>query len=61
MTTKLSYSIKEACDATGIGRTVIFEEIKAGNLKARKRGSSTIILAEDLQAYLAALPEAEAA
>lgn len=53
---KLAYSIAEASEATGIGRTAIYEEISAGRLKARKRGSATLILAEDLQAFLAGLP-----
>jgi hypothetical protein len=53
---KLAYTIPEVTEVTGIGRTSIYEEIAAGRLVARKRGSSTIILAEDLAAYLAGLP-----
>lgn len=55
---KLAYTIPEATIATGIGRTSLYEEISAGRLVARKRGSTTIILASDLAAYLAALPVA---
>jgi hypothetical protein len=58
---KLAYTIAEAIKATGIGKTSLFAEMKAGRLVARKRGSQTLILAEDLRAYLAALPIAEAA
>lgn len=58
---KLSYSIKEACEVTGIGRTSLYEAIAAGTLKSRKFGAKTLILAEDLNAFLASLPSAEAA
>lgn len=53
---KLAYSIDEAVAATSISRSVIYEDIAAGRLTALKRGRSTIILAADLAAYLAALP-----
>jgi len=53
---RLAYSIDEAVAASGLGRSVIYEEIKAKRMKARKRGRSTIILAADLEAYLASLP-----
>lgn len=58
---KLAYSIKEAVEATGISRAALYQDIAAGKLATRKRGASTIILADDLNAYLAALPSAEAA
>ena len=38
---------------------MLYEDIAAGILPARKRGNRTIILAEDLKAYLAALPAVE--
>lgn len=53
---KLAFTIEEAVAATGIGRSSIYEDIAARRLPARKRGRSTIILAADLAAYLAALP-----
>jgi len=56
---KLAYSIPEAVAATSFGKTVLYEDIAAGILPARKRGNRTIILAEDLKAYLAALPAVE--
>lgn len=56
MPEKLAYTVNEACAATGIGRTSLYEEIRAGKLVARKRGATTLILAIDLDAYLAALP-----
>jgi hypothetical protein len=58
---KMAYSIPEAMEATGIGRSSLYEDISAGRLMARKRGSRTVILARDLAAYLEALPVAEMA
>lgn len=55
---KLAYTVPEAVKATGIGRTALYEEIKAGNLRASKRGSQTLILATELERFLTALPAA---
>ena len=54
---KVAYSIKEAVAAGGGSRSTIYEAIKSGALKARKRGRSTVILATDLTRYLEALPD----
>lgn len=54
--TPLAYSVSEACNVARTGRTFIYEAIKAGELVARKRGRSTIILADDLQRWLQSLP-----
>lgn len=56
MNAPLTYSIEEARKVTGVGRTVLYEEIKAGRLRAVKRGRRTLILTEDLQRWLKALP-----
>ena len=58
---RLSYSVQEAAEVTGVGRSLLYEEIAAGHLVARKVGSKrTVILAADLEAWLNALPIAEA-
>lgn len=57
----LAYPIAEAAKAAGIGRTMMWEAIRTGQLKARKNGAKTIILAEDLTAYLRSLPEVRTA
>ena len=57
----LAYDIKGAIKEGNVGRSKIFEEISAGRLKARKVGRRTIILREDLVAWLAALPTRQAA
>ena len=46
----------EAARAAGVGRSTIFEDIKVGRLKARKAGRRTLILRDDLAAWLASLP-----
>ena len=60
-TDKLAYTIAEFCKASGNGRSATYEAIKAGKLKAVKRGRRTLILAEDATAYLRALPPLEVA
>ncbi len=54
---KMAYSIREAVEAGAGCRSVIYENIKSGALKARKRGRSTIILAADLDEHLQNLPD----
>lgn len=53
---RLAFTIAEAVEATSISRTLLYEDIASGLLIARKRGTKTIILTENLIAYLAALP-----
>lgn len=58
---KLGYSPEEAAVVAGSGRTKIFHALKDGSLKGRKFGRRTIILADDLRAFLENLPAREAA
>lgn len=64
--TKLSYSIKEAVEATGLSATHLDTAIRTGKLRSRRTikddatgvvGGKRLVLATDLQAYLDALPE----
>lgn len=50
---KIAYSIKEACEATTLGRTTLYSHIAAGRLIARRIGGRTIIPAESLRAFIA--------
>jgi hypothetical protein len=53
---KIALSISQVAALSGLGRTLIFQEIKAGRLIARKCGRRTIVLSADLQLWLEALP-----
>jgi hypothetical protein len=52
-------SIADVCRESGLGRTLIFAEIKSGRLVARKCGRRTIILRSDLAQWLSSLPRRE--
>ena len=52
----LGYSIKNACEVSGLGRSLLYKEMAAGNLPAKKVGRRTVILHDDLQKFLQQLP-----
>jgi excisionase family DNA binding protein len=52
-----AYRIRDVCKLTGLGRTTIYAAIKAGALIARRYGRCTIVLAEDVAAFLHNLPK----
>jgi excisionase family DNA binding protein len=52
----LTYSVSEAAETIGCGATSVYDLIKTGRLKARKLGQRTLILRDDLQAFLNTLP-----
>jgi predicted DNA-binding transcriptional regulator AlpA len=49
---RISCTIPEACAATGLGRTKIYEEISAGRVQTSKVGTRTLILVESLVAMI---------
>ena len=49
---RLAYGINQASEAASVGRSLLYEEIKAGKLKTFKIGSRTLIAREDLCAWL---------
>ena len=51
---KLAYGIADAVQATSVGRSFLYEEIKAGRLKTFKVGTRTLIATTDLMAWLSA-------
>jgi hypothetical protein len=57
----LAHTIEGTARNSKYGRTLLYAEIKAGNLKARKIGRRTIILDEDLRRWLPSLPMREVA
>jgi hypothetical protein len=58
---RLSCTIPEACVATGLGRTKMYEEIGAGRVHVRKFGSRTLIVVASLVALIDPGPNASAA
>lgn len=52
-TPKIAYSIREACQASSLGRTTLYNHIAAGRLRAVRVGGRTIIPAEALHALVA--------
>lgn len=53
---KISMTVNEACKATGLGRTSLYQLIKDGAITKRKLGGRTIILVNELEAYINSLP-----
>jgi excisionase family DNA binding protein len=56
ITPSFAFTVKEACAAIRTCRTTLYELIRSGELRAVKRGRRTLILAGDLERYIARLP-----
>jgi excisionase family DNA binding protein len=50
---RLAYSVKEAAEATGLSRDLLYDEMRAGRLDYLKIGRRRIISRQQLQAFLA--------
>lgn len=57
--TPLMASIEQASHMLGLCRATIYGEIGAGRLLAKKCARRTLIPVEEIQRYLAALPDAQ--
>lgn len=53
---KLSFSLSGAAAATSLSESVIDAAIRAGTLPVKHHGNRTLILARDLERWLAGLP-----
>jgi hypothetical protein len=53
---RLSLSVAELCAASSVGKSTIYDEIRAGKLIARKIKGRTVVLTHDAQSWLAARP-----
>jgi excisionase family DNA binding protein len=49
---KLAYTVNEACEAIGIGRTALYGYLGSGALKAFKLGKRTLIDADELRGFV---------
>ena len=56
-TARIAYSISRLAKESDISRSMIYEEIAAGRLIARKIGRRTIVRRADALAWLRSLPE----
>jgi hypothetical protein len=52
---KIAYSIPQFCSACAVGRTFVYEEIKAGRLGTCKAGRRTLIAAAEARRWFASL------
>lgn len=55
---RLAFSIDELAKSTGVGRTTIYEQIKAGRLRPVKCGKRTLVPEEEARRWLDRLPDA---
>jgi len=49
---RLSCTVEEACQATGIGRTKLYEEINAGRIETMAIGTRRLIIVRSLVALI---------
>lgn len=52
----VAYSVSEVLKTVGIGRTTFYALVKSGQIKVRKIGTRSFVLAKDLDAWLGSLP-----
>lgn len=55
---KMAYTINEACEVSGLGRTSIYQLVKEKRLTIHKRGARSLIMADALKQCLETLPVA---
>ena len=58
---KLAYSVTEAAEQLGIGRTLAYDLIREGRLPSFKLGNRRLVTKVDLEAFLESLRSGQAA
>lgn len=58
---RIAFSIDEFAKAASIGRTQVYQEIKAGRLRPVKCGKRTLLTADEVRRWLERLPNSHAA
>ena len=58
---EIAFTIAEACEFSGLGRSSLYRLFEKRALIPRKAGRRTLILREELEAYIRSLPAATAA
>jgi excisionase family DNA binding protein len=53
---KLTFTLKEAAQALGVSKSTLYKALAEGKLSAIKLGNRTLIPADALRAWLAAMP-----
>ena len=53
---RLAYDVRQVCSLSGLSRATVYAAIRGGKLKARKHGARTLVLRDDLRAWLEGLP-----
>lgn len=53
---RLTFSLADAASAIGVGKSTLHELIATGKIPVRKLGRRSLILREDLEAYVQSLP-----
>jgi hypothetical protein len=53
---QVAFTVAEFCERNDMCKATFYELLKSGQLKARKRGSRTIVLASDELEWLNSLP-----
>jgi hypothetical protein len=57
----LAHTIPGVVATTSLSRSLVYEEIRKGHLKVRKCGRRTVVLNDDLRAWLLSLPTSDEA
>lgn len=54
----LAMSVEDIATRSALGRSFLYQEIKAGRLRARRAGTRLVVLVADAEAWLETLPDA---